>query len=62
MQTNGNNIQNIQSNLRTAHDKLMQAQQKIDNRDLNEQRLLEEALDAVNNAQQALSSGIDQLS
>ncbi len=45
------------SALRVAHDKIMQAQQKIDNRDLNEQRLLEEALDAVNQATSALQSG-----
>jgi flagellar hook-basal body complex protein FliE len=42
--------------LRTAHDKLMQAQQKISNLELNEQKLLEEALDAVNKAQQSLDS------
>ena len=41
----------IEDCLKTAHDKIMQAQQKIDNRDLNEQRLLEQALDAINQAQ-----------
>ncbi len=46
--------QNIHDYLKTAHDKIMQAQQKIDNRDLNEQRLLEQALDAINQAQMAI--------
>ena len=43
-----------QSHLRIAHDKLMQAQQTANNRDLHEQMLLEQALDAVNSAQMAL--------
>ncbi len=46
--------QAMQSQLRIAHDKLMQAQQKIDNADLAEQKLLQQALDAVNAAQTAL--------
>ncbi len=45
----------IHDYLKTAHDKIMQAQQKIDNRDLNEQRLLEQALDAINQAQMSIS-------
>ncbi len=49
--------ENAMGALRVAHDKIMQAQQKIDNRDLNEQRLLEEALDAVNQATSALQNG-----
>lgn len=44
----------VKSYLRTAHDKLMQVQQTLDNRDLNEQKLLEEALDAVNQAMETL--------
>lgn len=47
---NSNKLQNAHKQLRVAHDKLMQAQQKIDNREINEQLLLEQALDAVNNA------------
>ena len=46
----------IEGCLRTAHDKLMQAQQTLDNGQLNEQKLLEEALDAVNQAQQTIDS------
>ena len=56
---NQNQAQSINSYLRTAHDKLMQAQQKIDNRELNEQRLLEQALDAVNQAQMAFNNSLD---
>jgi hypothetical protein len=50
------NMHEIEAHLRTAHDRLMQAQQTLDNRDLNEQKLLEEALDAVNNAQTLIDS------
>lgn len=46
----------LEGYLRTAHDKLMQAQQTLDNRELNEQKLLEEALDAVNRAQTTIDS------
>ena len=49
-----NTTQRAAQHLKTAHNKLMQAQQTLDNRELNEQKLLEEALDAVNQAQQAL--------
>ena len=48
--------QAAQAQLRIAHDKLMQAQQKIDNADLGEQKLLQQALDAVNAAQMALNN------
>lgn len=53
---NKRNIHEIEAHLRTAHDKLMQAQQTLDNRDLNEQKLLEEALDSVNQAQAVIDS------
>lgn len=46
----------IEGCLRTAHDKLMQAQQTMDNRDLNAQKLMEEALDSVNDAQKLIDS------
>lgn len=45
----------IEAQLRIAHDKIMQAQQKIDNEDLQEQRLLEQALDAIDSARTSLT-------
>lgn len=49
-------LQNARSHLKVAHDKLMQAQQKVDNREMNEQLLLAQALDAVNKAQQEIGN------
>jgi exonuclease VII small subunit len=54
--SSNNNLQDAENYLKVAHQKLMQAQQKIDNRELNEQLVLEQALDAVNKAQQAISN------
>lgn len=54
MQLNNVNLQDVAKDLRAAHDKLMQVQQTLDNRDLKEQKLLGEALDAVNRAQKAV--------
>jgi hypothetical protein len=54
MQPNNINLQDAENNLRIAHDKLMQVQQTLDNRDLREQKLLGEALDAVNRVQKAI--------
>lgn len=52
--------EDLMSHLRIAHDKIMQVQQKVDNRELNEQRLLEEALDAINNAAMAVQNAPQQ--
>jgi hypothetical protein len=49
----------IKEYLELAHDKLFEAQRELDNRDLNEQKLLEHALDAVNRARQALDMQLE---
>lgn len=54
MQPGNSNIQTLADDLDEAHNKLMQVQQTLDNRELNEQRLLEQALDAVNRARQTV--------
>jgi hypothetical protein len=54
MQPGNANNQDIEKHLKVAHDKIVQAQQTLDNRELNEQRLLEQALDAVNKARQSI--------
>jgi hypothetical protein len=54
MQPGNSNMQTLVDDLDEAHNKLMQVQQTLDNRELNEQRLLEQALDAVNRARQTV--------
>jgi hypothetical protein len=55
---NGDPLRNVERELKTAHQIITQAQQKLDNRELNEQLLLEKALDAVNRAQMSLDTAM----